>query len=575
MAFDEDEIYKSIRFNHEDDRVALPKWPKLSCSAANELTLSTPDDPDRNAARLAIAGELKLQAGVAVNELSSDGKLTNNSDLAIPTQRAVKAYVDNQIAVVNQSLSTKAALAGAASQDFQSKNLSVSGNLTANGNVSIGTTSSSYKLAIAAGDINIDDGRALRQAGRWVIGGDSKILSIGSSDKSDGRDISFDPGFAGALTIKKDTGNVGIGTANPETKLEVKGNLTLDRGGSPILFTGTGNSELNRYLELINSPARTSASGLKAGGILVSDSYAYANPSKNDLIVKGNVGIGTTNPTNKLHVVGQGPVTIENAGEADILFKDTSSGQQWQVGTNSTGWYVYNNAYFLVVKKDSGSVGIGTTSPNFGLDVRGNNAWIGSGDSSQSQGGWRLGRWPDYPSNDWVYLIRADSTRYQDLAVGALWAGGALRFGTADDLAEMTPVKAEDNLEPGDVVVIENPPDNRVLLARSNKPYDSKVAGVISDPSTAGLIIGGSHPTDVNRDDIKPLALAGRVLTKVTTENGSINAGDFLTTSSTPGHAMKATDSGHTLGKALQSFNGEHNGETKGKIWVLVNLGMS
>src|SRR6185369_10359542 len=42
-----------------------------------------------------------------------------------------------------------------------------------------------------------------------------------------------------------------------------------------------------------------------AGGILISDSYSYANPGKNDLIVKGNVGIGITTPQAKLHVLGQ------------------------------------------------------------------------------------------------------------------------------------------------------------------------------------------------------------------------------------------------------------------------------
>ncbi|MGV0025313.1 hypothetical protein [Phormidesmis priestleyi] len=222
----------------------------------------------------------------------------------------------------------------------------------------------------------------------------------------------------------------------------------------------------------------------------------------------------------------------------------------------------------------SGKVGIGTSAPTLGLDVRGNAMWIGSGDSSQTLGGWRLGRWPDYPqANTWVYLSRADSTTYQDLAVGALWAGGALRFGTADDVAEMTPVKADDELEPGDVVVIAEPPDDRVLLKRSYQPYDTKVAGVVSDAKTAGLVIGGSHPTDIARKDVKPLALAGRVLTKVTTENGSIQVGDLLVTSSNPGYAMKATQPGHTLGKALQSFVDDRGEATVGKIWVLIHLG--
>jgi len=50
-----------------------------------------------------------------------------------------------------------------------------------------------------------------------------------------------------------------------------------------------------------------------------------------------------------------------------------------------------------------------------------------------------------------------------------------------------------------------------------------------------------------------PLAIAGIVPVKATTENGAIQPGDLLTTSSTPGHAMKATEAeaGTVLGKAL------------------------
>jgi len=87
-------------------------------------------------------------------------------------------------------------------------------------------------------------------------------------------------------------GRVGIGTPAPSTSLHVAGNLILDPGSAPVLYTGIGGSEQNRYLQLINSPDATSASGLKAGGVLVADSYTYASPGKNDLIVKGEVGIG-------------------------------------------------------------------------------------------------------------------------------------------------------------------------------------------------------------------------------------------------------------------------------------------
>lgn len=74
--------------------------------------------------------------------------------------------------------------------------------------------------------------------------------------------------------------------------LAVSGNLTLEAGGDPVLFTSSLSGEQNRYLALINSPSSPSASGLKAGGVLVADDYSYANPGKNDLIVKGDLQVG-------------------------------------------------------------------------------------------------------------------------------------------------------------------------------------------------------------------------------------------------------------------------------------------
>ena len=52
-----------------------------------------------------------------------------------------------------------------------------------------------------------------------------------------------------------------------------------------------------------------------------------------------------------------------------------------------------------------------------------------------------------------------------------------------------------------------------------------------------------------------PIALIGKVLCKVDAGLGPIDAGDLLTTSPTPGHAMRATDPakafGSVIGKAL------------------------
>lgn len=121
------------------------------------------------------------------------------------------------------------------------------------------------------------------------------------------------------------------------------------------------------------------------------------------------------------------------------------------------------------------------------------------------------------------------------------------------DFAEMFPAK--EVLEPGTVVVFGASKEH---VARSTgKKYDAQIAGIIS--TRPGFLAGDNLPGHV------PVALAGRVPTKVSNENGAIKVGDPLTTSSTPGVAMKATEPGQIIGFAMEPFNG-----TMGTIIVFV-----
>ena len=67
------------------------------------------------------------------------------------------------------------------------------------------------------------------------------------------------------------------------------------------------------------------------------------------------------------------------------------------------------------------------------------------------------------------------------------------------------------------------------------------------------------------------MAVVGIVPCKVSAENGPIQRGDLLVTSSTEGHAMKGTDRrrmlGAVVGKALETLQ-----RGKGVIEVLVTL---
>jgi hypothetical protein len=67
------------------------------------------------------------------------------------------------------------------------------------------------------------------------------------------------------------------------------------------------------------------------------------------------------------------------------------------------------------------------------------------------------------------------------------------------------------------------------------------------------------------------MAVVGIVPAKVSTENGPINVGDLLVTSSTPGYAMKGTDRSRMLGAVVGKAMAKLDTGT-GVIEVLVTL---
>jgi hypothetical protein len=152
--------------------------------------------------------------------------------------------------------------------------------------------------------------------------------------------------------------------------------------------------------------------------------------------------------------------------------------------------------------------------------------------------------------------------RFRVALDGNVYCDGAFTPGGAD-LAELLP--AADGLEPGDVLIIG--PDG--TLARSTHPYQTSVAGVYS--TKPGFIGGGGGAESENDTAGKvPLAVIGVVPVKASAENGPILPGDLLTTSSSPGRAMRAGQEaplGTILGKALQPLT-----EGQGVIRVLVTL---
>lgn len=159
-----------------------------------------------------------------------------------------------------------------------------------------------------------------------------------------------------------------------------------------------------------------------------------------------------------------------------------------------------------------------------------------------------------------VPVFRVDGT-------GKVFADGGFQPNGADFAESVAVSGNRNNYAAGDLLVID--PNSNRHLALARQPYSTLVAGIYS---TKPGMLGSTHTVDEQapKDEV-PLAVVGIVPCKATAENGAIQVGDLLVTSSTPGRAMKGTDRtkmlGAVVGKALDPLK---NGT--GVIQVLVTL---
>lgn len=131
----------------------------------------------------------------------------------------------------------------------------------------------------------------------------------------------------------------------------------------------------------------------------------------------------------------------------------------------------------------------------------------------------------------------------------------------AFDYAEDYPTN-DLSIEAGDIVAVD--PQNKEYVIKGYKNIPT--LGVVSENPGFRLTQSADK---INGATYIPIALVGRVPVKVTTENGSIKAGDYLTASSFYGVAMKATKAGAVIGQAMEDYDGAGIG----KITIYVQSG--
>tara|TARA_R110002072_G_scaffold225084_1_gene382246 strand:+ start:227 stop:2098 length:1872 start_codon:yes stop_codon:yes gene_type:complete len=226
----------------------------------------------------------------------------------------------------------------------------------------VGGTNGSSVGSVFVGKSTTSNG--LSSVNEIVIGTDA--ISAGSNTVVLGNDLITSTRLKGDVIVAN--GNVGIGTTSPSEDLDVVGTIR----GETVFIKNTGG-----YNAKLISDSLTTNKTFQfpdAGGTIALTSDIPATSQWDDVTgginyASGKVGIGTTSPSQKLHVSG---ITYSTNG-----YKLDNGSSISAFGTNSA--IRFNNGNILVnssvgteyVRFDTANqrVGIGTTSPTANLDV--------------------------------------------------------------------------------------------------------------------------------------------------------------------------------------------------------------
>jgi len=375
--------------------------PHALSSADNQWHTMGDDIENKNGGNVFVTGslyaskDLSLAEGAAINEFSTDITLAENSDAIVPTQKAIKTYVDNQLGGGNGGIldadSDSTNEIQTLSFDAATNELSISdGNMvtipSGGTDADADPTNELQDISLTGTELTISDGSTIDLAPIVPPGGtdDQNLILTGDV-------LSIENG-SGSIDLSTYAGDDADADPNNEiqditllgTELTISNGSTIDL--APIIPPGGTDDQNADEVPYDNSASGLTASDAQAAIDELASSGGLVDTDDQALLLIGDIltiedGAGSVDlstykdedVTTKTGILlGDGTAISGLVGTADGQVAKWNAGtSKWEAGTDATGgggsslWTDNGGDIYY----NSGRVGIGASNPFGQLQV--------------------------------------------------------------------------------------------------------------------------------------------------------------------------------------------------------------
>jgi hypothetical protein len=322
------------------------------------------------------------------------------------------------------------------------------------------------------------------------------------------------------------SGGVGIGTNAPFTNLTVDGSIGYKSGTAPMMYIYESGTQNQTKRVIAHSP------GFPSYGLLYNDSvdaFYFSGPY---------VGIGTSAPTTNLEVAGEISANTGSAATPSFTFSGDLNTGIFRPAADAVALSTAGTERMRITS--SGNVGIGTTAPVYDLNVVGTGSGAHVGINKTVNDGNLINFLQDGTVEGFIGVV--GTTVSYNAFTGSHYGW------------------TEEQLERGELVSLTGVNRNSHDNPKSEIIYGIRRSSVPNDPACLGSYLALSESSKPYSSENPHLIMAvGNGDMWVVDEGRNIQPGDYLISSSTPGHAMRDDETkypiGHIVARAAEGVD--------------------